>query len=85
MITYHELNARKEAWDEAGRNTLAREEVLEEEEEEGRNNPYKMLIGQLLIRSKLEYSSSVWDPPLRKDIHQLEMVQRRAARFIKHD
>ena len=38
-----------------------------------------------LIRSKLEYSSSVWDPHLRKDIHQLEMVQRRAARFIKHD
>ena len=22
---------------------------------------------------------------MRKDIHQLEMVQRRAARFIKHD
>ena len=38
-----------------------------------------------LIRSKLEYSSSVWDPHLRKDIHQLEMVQRRDARFIKHD
>ena len=38
-----------------------------------------------LIRSKLEYSSSVWDPHLRKDIHQLEMVQRRAARFIKRD
>ena len=36
-----------------------------------------------LIRSKLEYSSSVWDPHLRKDIHQLEMVQRRAVRFIK--
>ena len=38
-----------------------------------------------LIRSKLEYSSSVWDPHLRKDIHHLEMVQRRAARFIKRD
>ena len=38
-----------------------------------------------LIRSKLEYSSSDWDPHLRKDIHQLEMVQRRAASFIKHD
>ena len=38
-----------------------------------------------LIRSKLEYSSSVWDPHLRKDIDQLEKVQRRAARFIKRD
>ena len=38
-----------------------------------------------LIRSKLEYSSSVWDPHLRKDIHQLEIVHRRAARFIKGD
>ena len=33
----------------------------------------------------LEYASSVWDPHLRKDIHHLEMVQRRAARFIKRD
>ena len=36
-----------------------------------------------LRRSKLEYSSSVWDPQLHNDIHQLDMVQRRAARFIK--
>ena len=34
-----------------------------------------------LIRSKLEYSSSVWDPHLRTYMHQQEMVQRRAARF----
>ena len=38
-----------------------------------------------LIRYKLEYSSSVWDPHLRKDIHQLEMVQPRVARFVKRD
>ena len=38
-----------------------------------------------LWRSKLEYSSSVWDPHLHNDIHQLEIVQRRAARLIKPD
>ena len=38
-----------------------------------------------LIRSKREYSSSVWDPHLRKDIQKREMVQRGAARFIKPD
>ena len=38
-----------------------------------------------LRRSKLEYSSSVWDPHLHNDIHQLEIVQRRAPRLIKPD
>ena len=38
-----------------------------------------------LIRSVLEYSSSVWDPHFKQDIKQLEAVQRRAARFVKHD
>ena len=38
-----------------------------------------------LIRSKLKHSSSVWDPHMHKDIHQLDMVQRSAACFIKHD
>ena len=35
-----------------------------------------------LIRSKHEYSSSVWDPTCARTFTmQLEMVQRRAARF----
>ena len=38
-----ELNARKHAWEEE-----TKEEEEEEEAEEGRNNPYKTLIGQLL-------------------------------------
>ena len=29
----------------------------------------------------MEYCSTVWDPSTNKSIHQLEMVQRRAARF----
>ena len=36
-----------------------------------------------LVRPHLEYASSAWDPHLQKHIQQIEMVQRRAARFIK--
>ena len=35
-----------------------------------------------LARSILEYSSTAWDPFYQKDIDRLEMVQRRAARFV---
>ena len=38
-----------------------------------------------LVRSKLEYSASVWDPHLKQDIDKLERVQRQAARFISGD
>jgi hypothetical protein len=36
-----------------------------------------------LVRPRLEYASSTWDPHLQKHIQQIEMVQRRAARFFK--
>ena len=35
-----------------------------------------------LVRPLLEYASSVWDPHITSDIHKIEMVQRRAARFV---
>ena len=35
-----------------------------------------------LVRPLLEYASSVWDPHTTSDIQKLEMVQRRAARFV---
>ena len=38
-----------------------------------------------LVRSVLEYSSTVWDPHYGQDIKQIEMIQRRAARFVKND
>ena len=38
-----------------------------------------------LVRSTLEYGSTVWDPYLEKDIYQLEKIQRKAVRFIKND
>ena len=38
-----------------------------------------------LIRSSLEYGSTVWDPYLKQDVDSLERVLRQAARFIKRD
>ena len=38
-----------------------------------------------LVRSKLEYASSVWDPYTKENIDRIEKVQRQAARFIQKD
>ena len=35
-----------------------------------------------LVRPKLEYATAVWDPYTRNQISDIEMVQRRAARFV---
>ena len=38
-----------------------------------------------LVRHIMEYASCVWDPHTQRNINKLEMVQRRAARFVKGD
>ena len=38
-----------------------------------------------LVRPQLEYASSVWDPHSKEHIYNIEMVQRRAARWVLHD
>jgi hypothetical protein len=35
-----------------------------------------------LVRPTLEYASAVWDPHYQTDIKKLEMVQRRAVRYV---
>ena len=36
---------------------------------------------QSLVRPKLEYYCSLWDPYITNNIHKIEQVQRRAARY----
>ena len=38
-----------------------------------------------LVRSNTEYTATVWDPYLQKDVACLEKIQCRAARFVKSD
>ena len=49
------------------------------------NESFKQTAYISLVRSVLEYSCSVWDPHLEKDISQVEKIQRSAARFVKND
>lgn len=35
-----------------------------------------------LVRPNLEYASAAWDPYTKKNINELEKIQRRAARFV---
>jgi len=50
---------------------------LQKASEESKTNAY---FAQ--VRSNLDYCSSVWNPYQQKQIRQLEMVQRRAARYV---
>ena len=46
------------------------------------NTDVKSRAYQSIVRPKLEYSCSVWDPHNAKSVNKIEMVQRRAARYV---
>ena len=45
----------------------------------------KNLAYKTFVRPTLEYAATVWDPHTERNIQKVEMVQRRAARFVKAD
>ena len=49
------------------------------------NKHFKETAYISLVRSVLDYSGTVWDPYLQKDINRIENIQRRAARFVFKD
>jgi hypothetical protein len=47
-----------------------------------RNANIKEKVYMSLVRLTLEYACTTWDPYLKEDKHRIEMVQRRAARYV---
>ena len=45
-------------------------------------NSVKSTCYKALVRPVMEYGSMIWDPYTQENIHRLEMVQRRSARFV---
>ena len=50
-----------------------------------KNESVKELAYKTHVRPQLEYSSWIWSPHTQAKIIKLEMVQRRAARWVKND
>ena len=47
--------------------------------------PVKAYCYQTYVRPTLEYTSTVWDLITKQNINKLEMLQRRAARYVPSD
>ena len=49
------------------------------------NKEMKTLAYNTLVKPQVEYASSVWSPYTKENINKIEMLQRRAARWVTND
>ena len=49
-----------------------------------KNNTATSISFSEIARPQVEYASTVWSPHTKKDIHKIEIVQRRAIRWTQN-
>ena len=50
-----------------------------------KNKDIRTLAYNSLVRTRVEYGSVVWSPYTKENKAKIEMVQRRAARWVSND
>ena len=58
---------------------------LEKRNVRTKNQSVKELAYKTLVIPQVEYASIAWIPYTKKNIHQIEMVQRRSARWVSNN